>query len=78
MQGGAKRACYAFVARDRTRIIATRCALRQCSEASVLVAHRAHVLLQGCVLAHCPSAFMSGVGLGLGIELSYCTLEGSA
>ena len=77
VHGLAKRACYGFVLRDESSVIAQVCVLRQCSEAAVLVAHRGRAQLFGCVITECPAAaFMSGQGRGRLLELSGCSLEG--
>ena len=79
LQGGAKRACYGLVVREEASVLARTCALRECSEAAVLLAHRGRIQLWGCGLSGCPAAaFMAGQGRGRLLELVGCTLEGIA
>ena len=73
-----KRACYAVVAKDSARVSATGCALRQCSEAAVLVANASFVLLESCRISECPAAFLAGQGLGRSLSAVNCAVEGSA
>ena len=47
-QGLSKRACYALVLRNEAVCHLTGCQLRECSEAALLVAHRARALLARC------------------------------
>jgi len=35
-------------------------------------------MLESCIVSETTAAFMSGVGLGLGLELTHCAVEGSA
>ena len=73
-----KRSCYAVVARNGATIFAARCALRQCSEAALLVGHSARARLERCHIAQCAAAFMAGQGRGGRLlELSGCHIEGS-
>lgn len=72
-----KRACFAIVAKDDADVSATGCALRQCSEAAVLVANRARALLDGCTIGGCTAALLAGQGRGRALELSGCVVEGS-
>ena len=66
-----------MVVRDDAAVLAQTCSLRECSEAAVLLAHRARAQLRGCHLSDCPTAaFMAGQGRGRLIELTGCTLEG--
>lgn len=79
VQGGAKRACYGLVARDDASVTAVTSTLRECSEAALLLAHRARVQLRRCGISNCPAAaFMAGRGRGRLLELAGCTLEGIA
>ena len=74
-QGLSKRACYALVLRNEAVCHLTGCQLRECSEAALLVAHRARALLARCRIYHCHATFISGVGRGRALELSSCSIE---
>ena len=66
----------AVVVRDTARVAASHCALRQCSEAAVLVGHSARAHLEACHLAECTAAFMSGQGRGgRALEVHGCTVD---
>ena len=73
-----KRSSYAIVSRDSSLVVAKECALRECSEAAILVAHRARTLLHNCTISECTAAFIAGQGGGRALELSGCTIAKSA
>lgn len=75
--GMSKRACYGIVARDDASIVAHGCVIRECSEAALLVAHRALCQLFCCSMSGCRAAFMSGQGRGRLLELTGCTFQGT-
>lgn len=77
-QGLRKMACYALVLRDDADAMLEMCELRDCSEAAVLVAHRARARLHACRISACESAFMAGTGRGRVLELSACEVGSSA
>ena len=72
-----KLACYALVMRDDADVHCAGCELRDCSEAALLVAHRARARLHECRLSKCSAAFMAGQNRGRSLELHGCTIERS-
>jgi len=73
-----KRACFAIVAKGDARIEASRCTLRECSEAAVLLANASLVSLAGCLLTECAAAFLAGEGLGKSLRVSGCHVDATA
>lgn len=74
VQGLAKRASFAVVARGQAELQLVRCTLGECSESLVLLCGRARCLLQDCRLSAADTAFHAGTGLGRHLELHRCTV----
>uniref|UniRef100_A0A061RCW2 Right handed beta helix domain-containing protein n=1 Tax=Tetraselmis sp. GSL018 TaxID=582737 RepID=A0A061RCW2_9CHLO len=67
--GMSKRACYGLLMKEESQAEARGCVISHCSEAAVFISGSASVRLGGCRLQESETAFVSGYGRGLALEV---------